>query len=208
MDDNINIKVCFVGECCVGKTMMLERYVNGIYIEGNESSTRPNYGNKELKLKKNLSINLDLWDMGGGQEIYRGLNKNFIINSNIAILIYDICNKRSFEEIKNYHYETVKEVGEKNIVCGLAGNKCDLFNSEEVSEKEAIQYSKEIGAIFQYTSNKDNIGIDELILKCVYQYLANNNIIKKEDIPIKYIPYLELTNFEKFKKKIFKYFNY
>ena len=210
MDECIDLKICFVGESGVGKTLMIQRYVNGTYNENMEKTTSPCYCNKKLMLNDNFLINLDLWDIGNGQEKYRSFHKNFIENSNIAILIYDISNKSSFEEIKNYHYEIVKECGEKNIVCGLAGSKCDLLSSdnfvESVSGKEVIKYSKDKRAIFQYTSNKENKGIDELILKCIYQYLLNLHIINKKYIPIEYIPFLYII--KKFQKNILKYLNY
>ena len=45
---------------------------------------------------------------------------------------------------------------------GLAGNKADLFDREQVSEEEAKEFAKEIKAIFRPTSAMTAIGIDEL----------------------------------------------
>jgi len=60
-------------------------------------------------------LNLQLWDTAG-QENYRGLTKIFYKDAKIIVLVYDVTNKRSFEEIKNYWYQQIKEnSSEKNI---------------------------------------------------------------------------------------------
>ena len=48
------------------------------------------------------------------------------------------------------------------MVFGVAGNKCDLFQEEKVSEEEGKNFAKSIGAIFHLTSCKESIGIDYL----------------------------------------------
>ena len=63
------------------------------------------------------------------------------------------------------------------MVFGVAGNKCDLFQEEEVSEEEGKKFAKSIGAIFHLTSCKESIGIDELFEECGRKYLEVNNLI-------------------------------
>ena len=57
-----------------------------------------------------------------------------------------------------------------NIVIGLAANKSDLFDKEQVSEPEARQYADEIGAIFKLTSACTAAGIEDLfkIIGCKF----------------------------------------
>jgi len=64
----------------------------------------------------------------------------------------------------------------------LAGNKCDLINKEAVSELDAKQYAKEIGAIFQLTSAKENIGIDTLFKKIANKLLDPDFDIESNEL--------------------------
>ena len=57
---------------------------------------------------------------------------------------------------------------------GIAGNKCDLYEEEEVSEDEARQFAESVGAVFELTSAQNNTGINELFLECGYKYLDPN----------------------------------
>ena len=95
-------------------------------------------------------------------------------------MVYDIRNRESFENIKNYWSKQLKDSGVQNIVLAIAGNKCDIFNEEEVSENEAREYAESIGAVFQLTSCKENIGIDELFKESGKRFLEANKLIAKE----------------------------
>ena len=173
--DNITCKVVLVGDTGVGKTCIIQRYVNNNYSENNESTVASTYTYKILDFPKyKKSISFDIWDTAG-QELYRALAKNFYLNASIGILVYDIRRKASFESIQNYWYDQLKESGEENMIIGIAGNKCDLFQEEEVSEEEGKQFAKSIGAVYKLTSCKECIGIDELFEECGRRYLEVNN---------------------------------
>ena len=96
-------------------------------------------------------------------------------------MVYDIKRRESFEALKEYWYEELKSSGEENIVFGLAGNKCDLFQKEQVTEEEGKKFAKEINAVFQLTSCKESVGIDELFEQCGKKYLEMNKLIESKE---------------------------
>jgi GTPase SAR1 family protein len=78
----------------------------------------------------------------------------------------------------------LKENSGSNVVLGVAGNKCDLYESEDVKESEARQFAEEIGAIFELTSAQNNTGINELFFEVGNKYLDPNfKPSKDEDNP-------------------------
>ena len=125
--DNISCKVVLVGDTGVGKTCIIQRYVNNNYEENVESTVASTYTYKVLNFPNyNKSISFDIWDTAG-QEIYRALAKNFYLNAAIGVLVYDIKRQSSFDSIKNYWYDQLKESGEENMIFAVAGNKCDFI---------------------------------------------------------------------------------
>jgi len=179
--DNITCKVVLVGDSGVGKTCLIQRYVNDKYSDNTESTSASTYTYKIVEYKEyNKSVSLDIWDTAG-QELYRALARNFYLNASIGILVYDVRRKATFESIKDYWYDQLKQSGEENIVLGIAGNKCDLFQDEEVSEDEVKKYAKSIGAVFHLTSCKESIGIDDLFVELGKKYLEVNNLIGKTE---------------------------
>ena len=180
-EDNIACKVVLVGETGVGKTSIIHRYLYNDYDDNRITTSSPEYKNKILEYPEyNKSITFDIWDTAG-QEAYRSVTRNFYINAAIGLMVYDIRVKDSFENIKTYWSEQLKEYGEENIILAIAGNKSDLFEDQKVSEKEVKKFAESIGAIFKLTSCKENIGINELFYECGKKYLEVNKLIGKDN---------------------------
>lgn len=179
--ENLTCKVVLVGDSGVGKTCIVQRFANDIYEANTESTIASAYTYKMLDYdKENKSISFDIWDTAG-QELYRSLAKNFYLNAAIGILVYDISRKDSFESIKDFWYEQLKTSGEKNIIFGIAGNKCDLFNNEQVSEAEVKKFAEKIGAVFRLTSAQSDVGINELFTELGQKYLEEHSLEKKNN---------------------------
>ena len=108
-------KVILVGESGVGKTCIIVRFINNEFYYGAPSTTGANYASQTLEFKEyKKTLQYDIWDTAG-QEQYRGLAKIFYKNASLAILVYDITNRNSFEQVKKYWYEQIKDNGSINI---------------------------------------------------------------------------------------------
>ena len=186
-------KVVLIGDGGVGKTCIISRFISNEFDKEVESTDGASYGTKELELPKlNKKINLDIWDTAG-QERYKSLTKFFYKDAQIIIMVYDITKKLTFENIKNQWYKEIQELSGKNFILGIAGNKSDLYESEEVPEKEAREYAKSINAVYSLTSAQNNTGINQLFEDVGMQLLApdfQEKIMeeqkeKKEDTNIK-----------------------
>ena len=106
----------------VGKSSIIARYINDTFQNNNMSTTGASFAAKSMfydeydrNLKFEVFYNLtQIWDTAG-QEKYRSLTKIFYKDASVAILVYDITRKESFEEIKNYWYNQLKEHAPKKI---------------------------------------------------------------------------------------------
>ena len=175
-------KLIVVGETNVGKTSLIKQYIDNIFSEEKIATVGYDTITKEIAIE-DRKIKLNIWDTCG-QEQYRTINQMFVKNSKIALLVYDITQKDTFNELKNYWYTYITNSLGKNIIIGIAGNKCDLYESEDVKESEARQFAEEIGAIFELTSAQNNTGINELFFEVGNKYLDPNfKPSKDEDNP-------------------------
>jgi len=91
----------------------------------------------------------------------------------MVVLVYDITRRDSFDSLKNNWYKDLKENGEPNVVMGIAGNKSDRYDDKEVSEQEAREFAKSIGAVFSLTSAEKNTGINELFKELGKKFLGS-----------------------------------
>ena len=168
-----SIKIILLGEAGTGKTNLINVCCNLEFNPNSISSLTASFSSKDIKIK-NVNYNLKLWDTAG-QEIYRSLNSIFIKDSKIVILVYDITNKKSFEEL-DYWKKCAEDILGKNTVFAVVGNKKDLYKNEAISEEEGEEYAKKIGAFFVVTSAKtDGEGFANFVNVLVEKYLEKNN---------------------------------
>ena len=171
-NQNKTTKVVLIGDSGVGKTCIISRFISNEFEKNLDSTDGASYGTKELylpKLKK--KIILDIWDTAG-QERYKSLTKFFYKDAQIIIMVYDITKKQTFENLKNQWYKEIQELSEKNYILAIVGNKSDLYETEQISEKEAREFAESINAIFELTSAQNNSGIQQLFEDVGMKYLA------------------------------------
>lgn len=60
------------------------------------------------------NVKFEIWDTAG-QEKYRSLTKIFYKDASVAILVYDICRKPSFDDLKNVWLPQLREQAPKKL---------------------------------------------------------------------------------------------
>ena len=96
-----------------------------------------------------------------GQEKYNALNENFYKQANCCLLVYDITNKESFNKIKNYYVNKIKENCKSIVKVLLLGNKTDLNDKREVSDKDGHDLALQNEYIFMESSCKNNYNVSD-----------------------------------------------
>ena len=110
VDQNENvpvIKVVLVGESGSGKTSIMNRYLRGLFKENVATSLSAIGESKKISSSNGEEVILNIWDTAG-QELYRAINTIFYRDAKIILIVYDITNKKSFDEIKAYWFNQVK----------------------------------------------------------------------------------------------------
>ena len=170
------LKVILLGESGVGKTNIISRYVNDLFLAKSLSTIGSTYIEKELK-RNNITYKLHIWDTSG-QERYHSITKLFLQNSDIVLLVYSIDSNQSFTNL-DYWYKEVTNLCGNNFILGIAGNKYDLFDDDDsikrVPDEEGEKYAEEKKAIFKLISAKqDKKGIDSLFDELLDEYITKN----------------------------------
>ena len=162
------LKITLIGDTGAGKTCIINRYINDDFFSNKVSTMGVSCSNKLVK-EDNKLLRVDLWDTAG-QEQYRSLGRHFYKDSYVIILVYDITNRESFENLKIIWYKDLLKYNEKYTILAVVGNKNDLYEIEKVSEDEGRNYAKEINAIFMLVSAKNGDNINNLFNDIVNLY--------------------------------------
>ena len=133
--ENEKIKIILVGETQVGKTSIIKQYCEKMFSEEYLSTMGSDKFTKQIELENKTKVNLEIWDTVG-QERYSSANKIFFKKTQIAILVYDITERRTFEKLQKWHNQ-IKEINNtEDIIIGVVGNKSDLYEDVKVIKEE------------------------------------------------------------------------
>ena len=150
MSDDKAIKIILLGEAGVGKTNLIRVAIGKEFMTNSKSTLTSSYCEAKIEVNKKI-YKYYLWDTAG-QETYRSLNKLFIKDSKIIIIVFAINDKASFEQV-DYWYKSVKELlGDEGYIIVLVGNKSDLYEEEDVKQQEIEAKANEMKAEYKVTS--------------------------------------------------------
>ena len=190
------LKIVLIGESGVGKTSIIQQFVDQMFQNDQQSTIGGTFSTKIVKCGNGKILKLELWDTAG-QERYRSISQLFYKDANAAILVYDITNKFSFEEIQNYWFKQVKESATENIILSIVGNKLDLYEQEVVDQKAAKKYAEDNNALFAVTSAKNSSGIEDLFIEIVKKFSGADSASIIQDNN-------DMENYPKFRKDTLK----
>ena len=158
------IKSILVGDSQVGKTSIITQLVRKTFDEEYIQTIAGDKSTKDIELSNGKTLILEIWDTAG-QDMYRNVNKIFMKNAKIVILVYDMTSEESFKGLNDW-YKQVIDVNDKNeIQFGVVANKSDLYEDQKVNKDEAENYAKSINAVYGETSALD--------YDSVYDYFKN-----------------------------------
>lgn len=156
-----SIKTVFAGDSSVGKTCILNRIKDNAFIENGDATVGAS--NCDVRINNGSEdINFTIWDTAG-QEKYRSLTPIYFNGAALAILVFDITNRSSMNELEHF-IQVVQDRAPDYVKLVLVGNKADLEDRREVEYKEGETYAREIGAAFYIeVSAKTGFGTEELL---------------------------------------------
>ena len=138
MSNNQNpeiIKIVIIGQSSVGKTSIISQFVEKTFQQELQSTVGGTFNSKSVKCEDlNKTLKLEIWDTAG-QERYRSVTKMFYKDADVALLVYDITNLSSFEDLQTYWVQQVLECSLKKTMLIIVANKSDLIENEQVDEE-------------------------------------------------------------------------
>ena len=115
----------------------------------------------------NKRLPLQIWDITGNEK-FRTLTSIYFRDADAAILVCDVTDKESFDNLKNTWYKEMKNLGPENMICFVIGNKTDAVaemsqnEGEEVTVTMIKDFAARRKAEFHMVSARKNQGIDEV----------------------------------------------
>eukprot|EP00347_Sterkiella_histriomuscorum_P016491 403352976 len=131
-------KVVFLGDQSVGKTSIIHRFIYDSFDENYQATIGIDFMSHKMYVEDKIII-LNLWDTAG-QERFKSLIPSYIKDSAVAIVVFDITSRQSFQSVDKW-IEDAKNLRDDDVLLILAGNKADLADQRQVSYEEATDYA-------------------------------------------------------------------
>ena len=182
-NENINIdlsfKIIVLGNAFVGKSSLVDRATKNRFLEDYNTTIGFDYCSFYIKYDSKI-IKLQIWDTCG-QEVYQSLITNFYRNSSLAIMVYAINDRDSFDNIDEWLKELKKESNPDAKII-LIGNKADLDNERVVSFEEAQKYAKDYNFInFLETSAKTGFNTKKVFIDAAIKLYEEHQKYKESE---------------------------
>ena len=137
---DLSFKIIIIGDPGVGKSCLTAQAVKEDFYETYKATIGFDFQSFNVKLD-DVIVKLQIWDTCG-QEIYKSLISSFYKSAALAMIVYSIDSKESFQHLDSW-LKDVQLQSNPDIKIFLIGNKVDLEEEREVSFEEAKEYSEE-----------------------------------------------------------------
>ena len=155
-------KIIFIGDVSVGKTSIINVLMGQKFNNEYEASIGVDFFSKTIKYK-GKTIKLQIWD-SAGQEKFRSLIPNYIRGSSLVFIVYDITNRKSFENLQSW-IDFVNNIENSNIV--ILANKIDLENQRQVQTEDGQKFCTEKNYDFFEVSAKEDNNLNNMLFNSV-----------------------------------------
>ena len=158
-----SLKAVLVGDTKVGKSCILSQFVQETYDPNMPATVGAAFLTKIVSTDSG-NVRLQLWDTAG-QEKYRSLAPMYYRSAVAALLVYDVTNKNSLENLKNWNQE-ICEKAPPGITVFVVGNKIDCTEERVVTYDAGRSLAQQLGAPYYFeVSAKTGEGITNLFNK-------------------------------------------
>jgi len=164
--------VVLIGDSGVGKSNLMTRYTSDEFNVESPSTIGVEFMTKGLKIDTR-DVKVQIWDTAG-QERFRAISRSIYHGAKGGMLVYDITNQASFDNILNWLQELQTHVHPQTVIM-LIGNKCDLDHARVVKKEVAQKFAEEKRLLFLETSALDTTNVDKAFEWLVHEIYKTVN---------------------------------
>lgn len=180
----LRIKIISIGNSEVGKSCIIKRYCEKRFVPKYLQTIGIDYGVTKVNLD-NTELKVNIFDMSG-HALFDQIRNEFYKDTQGAILVFDVTDKSSFENLDLWINEIKQELKSngdsiENIVFVVCANKIDR-GKRVVDEGDARIWALSKGFHYFETSASSGAGINEMfetLLSEIVNTFENGGKIKQ-----------------------------
>ncbi|KAL3970825.1 Arf-GAP with SH3 domain, ANK repeat and PH domain-containing protein [Sarotherodon galilaeus] len=159
-------RLIVIGDSTVGKSCLIRRFTEGRFAQVSDPTVGVDFFSRLVEIEPGKRIKLQIWDTAG-QERFRSITRAYYRNSVGGLLLFDITNRRSFQNVHNWLEEAQSHVQPHSIIFLL------------VTQQEAEKLAGAYGMRYVETSARDAINVEKAFVdltKDIFELVRNGDI--------------------------------
>ena len=165
-------KILLLGDSTVGKTCFLLRYTDNTFLDLHMSTIGLDYRLKTMILENQRIVKVQLWDTAG-QDKYRAITRNYYRGANGIILLFDVTNEKTYDNIKKWIISIKEEISD-HICIVLIANKIDNVQERKINKEKGEKLAETYGIKLFECSAKTGEGVNESVFYLVEKIVEND----------------------------------
>jgi len=177
------LKILLVGDSGVGKSALLQKYVDNTFPDSYISTIGVDFKIKE-QIYGSKKYKLQIWDTAG-QERFRSITSSYYRGANCILIMFDLTDPESFDHVKMW-LEDADKYGNANVMKILIGTKADLITKIAIDKNVINNFVDSVQIEYIETSAKNGNNINALFEKVCSNFLAKfSNVLPSNKQNIK-----------------------
>ena len=165
-------KIVLIGDSSVGKTNILSKFLSNEFDPDSKATVGVEFGTKDFLIENN-KVKVQIWDTAG-QERYRSITNAYYKGAKGSLLVYDITNPKSFENLDKW-LSDLKSNGEDKVSVILIGNKSDLENERKITLEQGKEKAEFFKIAFMETSALNGNNIEKAFNELITDVYKNHH---------------------------------
>ena len=195
-------KIVLIGDTSVGKSCLLTRFADDQFTENYVTTIGVDFRFKTMIVMDKI-IKVQVWDTAG-QERYRSITNTYYRGAKGILIVFDLTNPESFNNIENWINEVTVFTG-KDVIIMCLGNKSDL--KKEINKNTIDEFKKKTKLEIINVSAKTGDGVEDAFKHIIELLIKKNNDKKEENNSISLTPSTNnnTTPINENKKNVFRH---
>ena len=167
-DSDITIKLLLIGNAYVGKTLIVQKFLDNTFSKTTMATIGVDLQYKVLDIN-GKKVKYLIWDTAG-EDRMKTMTYAYYRGCHVVLIVYDVTSKKSFENVTTW-VECVDKFAKSNVLRILVGNKTDLEDKRVISKEEGKKLAEENGLKFYEISAKTMNGLVEMFEDVAKEYV-------------------------------------
>ena len=167
-DSDITIKLLLIGNAFVGKTLIVQKFIDNTFSKSTVSTIGVDLQSKIIDIN-GKKVKYLIWDTAG-EDRMKTMTYSYYRGCHVILIVYDVTIRKSFENVTTW-VECVDKFAKTNVLRILVGNKTDLEDKRVVSKDEGKKLADENGLKFYEISAKTMNGLTEMFEDVAKEYV-------------------------------------